>query len=124
MRSNPDSGPFDVNRKIPLAPVAAKKLQEAAGQLRSMEAVLSVATGPRGQLLVSYDSSLVGIRDIEALLDRAGIARASGFGWRLKSAWYRFLDENARANAHSGDGACCNRPPAASGGRVNAGKPE
>jgi hypothetical protein len=85
---------------------------------------LSVATGPRGQLLVSYDSSLVGIRDIEALLDRAGIARASGFGWRLKSAWYRFLDENTRANAHSRGGACCNRPPSAYGARDDAGKTE
>lgn len=119
---NPGPGPFDVSRTILLAPVDAEKLQEAVKQLRSVEAVLSVEAGPRGQLLISYDSSHVGMHDIEALLDKAGIARPPGAWWRLKSAWYRFLDQNAQANAHSQGGACCNRPPSAPGRSGDAGK--
>ncbi|MFH1816355.1 MAG: hypothetical protein ABIK08_00065 [Pseudomonadota bacterium] len=117
-----DKGPFDVSRRIPLAPVAAEKLQDAVRQLTALDPILDACVDRHGRLRISYDTSSVGIRDIEALLDSAGIARARGAGWRMKSAWYRFLDENARANAHSQGGACCNRPPAASGSSRDAGK--
>ena len=119
-----DKGAFDVTRKIPLAPAAAETLQNAVRQLTDVDSILDAHIDRHGQLRVSYDTSGVGISDIEALLDHAGIARASGAGWRLKSAWYRFLDENARANAHSRGGACCNRPPSAHGTRDKAGKTE
>ncbi len=115
-------GPFDVSRKIPLAPVVAEKLQEAVRQLAALNPLIDVRVDRRGQLRVSYDSSHVGMHDIEALLDKAGIARPPGAWWRLKSAWYRFLDQNAHANAHSQGGACCNRPPSAPGRSGDAGK--
>ena len=57
-------------------------------------------------------------------LDKAGIACASGAWWRVKSAWYGFLDENAHANAHSQGGACCNRPPSTHGRSGKTGKLE
>jgi len=109
-------GPFDVTRKISLAPTAAEKLQNAIQQLTFIESILDAHLDGHGQLRISYDASSVGIRDIEALLEKAGIACTSGFWWRLKSAWYRFLDENAKSNAISGGGACCNRSPSVPGG--------
>jgi len=118
-----DKGPFDVSRKIPLAPAAAEALQDAVRQLTAVDSILDAHIDRHGQLRISYDSASVGIRDIEALLDETGVARAAGAGWRLKSAWYRFLDENARANARSQGGACCNRPPSAPGTRDDSGKP-
>ena len=117
-----DKGPFDVSRKIPLAPVATEKLQDAVRQLTALDPILDAHIDRRGHLRISYAVSHIDIRDIETLLDKAGIARASASWWRLKSAWYRFLDGNARANAHSQGGACCNRPPAASGSSRDAGK--
>lgn len=121
---HPGKGPFDVSRKIRLSLVAANALRDAMRQLRTIDGVRSVAADPRDQLRVSYDASHLGIRDIEAMLAKAGIASASGAWWRLKSAWYRFLDENAHANAHSQGEACCNRPPSAHGGNGETGKPE
>jgi hypothetical protein len=115
-------GPFDVSRKIPLAPVADEKLQAALKQLTAIEPIINVHGDARGCLRITYDASCVGIREIEALLDKAGIARAPGFRWRLKSAWYRFLDENAKSNARSSGGACCNRPPSVPGGSSDAGR--
>lgn len=115
-------GPFDVTRKISLVPTAAEKLQDAVQQLTAIELIIDAHVDRHGQLRISYDASSVGIRDIEALLDKLDIARKSDIWWRLKSAWYRFLDENAKSNARSGGGACCNRPPSAHGGGNDAGK--
>lgn len=103
-------GPFDVSRKIPLGAVAAKQLQEVVRQLRSLEPVLNTQVDKKSQLHITYDASRIGMREIEALLDESGIKFSSGYWSKLKQAWYRFLDDNARANARS-DGACCNRPP-------------
>ncbi|MFH1494374.1 MAG: hypothetical protein ABIG70_06215 [Pseudomonadota bacterium] len=116
------SGSFGVSRKIPLAPVDAERLQEAVRQLRAVEPVIDAQVDQRGQLHVSYDASSVGMGDIEMILDKAGIARAGTLWWKLKSGWYRFVDENAQSNARSGDGACCNRPPSAYSGSNDAGK--
>ncbi len=119
----PSKGPFDVTRKISLAPTATEKLQKAVQQFTAIEPIINAHVDRHGQLRISYDASSVGIRDIEALLDKLDLARTSDIWWRLKSAWYRFLDENAKFNARSGGGACCNRPPSAHGGGGNdAGK--
>ncbi|MGE5319451.1 MAG: hypothetical protein ACM3KD_04670 [Hyphomicrobiaceae bacterium] len=122
-REKPGGGAFDVTRNIPLAPIAAEKLQDAVRQLAALEPVLDAYVDRHGRLHVAYDTAYLDLGGIERLLDKAGVARAPGAWWRLKSAWYRFLDGNARANAHSQGGACCNRPPAASGGNRDAGKP-
>ncbi len=111
---------FLVTRKIPLVPVPAEKLEDAIRQLMAIEPVIGARMGKRNRLHVSYDASCVSIGDIEALLNDSGIARESGFAWYLKSAWYGFLDENAKSNARSTGGACCNRLP--SGANSDAGK--
>ncbi|MFH1820123.1 hypothetical protein [Thiobacillus sp.] len=119
-----DKGPFEVTRKIPLAPAAAEKLQDTVLELTAVDSIFDAHVDRQGQLRIVYDAASVSIQDIEALLDSAGIARTTGAWWRLKSAWYRFLDENAHANAISQGGACCNRPPLGSGISGDAGKME
>lgn len=111
--TRPAHGAFDVERRIPLAAVAMGQLQEAVRQLRAMEPVNDAQVDKRGRLRIAYDASRIGLREIEEMLDESGIARATGFWPKLRLAWYRYLDENARANARSGSGACCNRPPPA-----------
>jgi len=110
-----NEGAFVVSRNIPLKAVEGSKLQDAISSLLSRNLVVGARLGERNRLHVSYDASCVGIRDIETWLDESNIDRDSGFGWRLKSVWYAFLDENAKSNARSSGGACCNRPPPGSG---------
>lgn len=119
--TRPAHGAFDVERKIPVAAHAVGPLQEAVRQLRAMEPVSDAQVDKQGRLRVAYDASRIGMSDIEALLHRSGVARATGFWPRLKLVWYRYLDENARANARAGGGACCNRPPPGAQGHA-AGK--
>lgn len=113
---------FDVSRTIPLAPVDTGRLQEAMTRLRAIEPVIDVQVDQRGRLHVLYDASSISMQDIEAILEKSGIVRAENFWWKLKSGWYRFVDENAKSNASSGEGACCNRPPSEYRASNNAGR--
>jgi hypothetical protein len=99
-----------VKRTIPVLDAQMEKLQQLAKTLQAIESIAEVRVDD-GQLRLRYDASSVGFQDIERLLDEAGVSRPTGFWWRLKSAWYRFLDANARSNALSRGGACCSRPP-------------
>jgi hypothetical protein len=44
----------------------------------------------------------------------AGAGQVFPGGWhRLRREWWKYTETNELSNAtHSGDGACCNRPPA------------
>lgn len=109
------AGAFAVSRNIPLKAVDEKKLQETIGDLSERDLIVGARMLPGNRLHVTYDASCVGVRDIEGWLMEAGIAIGQGFSWKLKSALYAFLDENAKSNAHASGGACCNRPPPGSG---------
>jgi hypothetical protein len=99
-----------VKRTIRLADAQSEKLAQAVRTLRAMEWLSDV--GLDGESIhVRYDASCVNFSDIERLLDEAGVPRPASFGWRCRSAWYRFVDGNARSHALSRGGACCSRPP-------------
>ena len=59
---------------------------------------------------MTYDASQIGFGDIERLLREYGYPVSGSWWSRHKSGWYRYLDENARANAQSKGGACCSNP--------------
>ena len=107
---------FDLTRVIPLASVVKDKWSNAVGRLLTIEPIHAARIDQQGRLHISYDASFIGIRDIESLLDELGVVRESGFWWRMKSAWYSYVDENAQSNACSTGGACCSRPPSVYGG--------
>lgn len=93
-----------------------------AQQLSHMVGVNGVAIGAKSRLKVDYDAALVGYGEIEATVDEAGLVRRKTLAWRLRGVWYRYLDQNIRANARSrGGGACCSRPPPGAGGGGNGG---
>ncbi len=100
-----------VKRSLAVLPVSPERLEQAIETLRSLEPVSDVRFDGNARLRIRYDASCVGFGDIERLLAETGIQRADGAWWRFKSAWYRFVDRNIRANALSGGGSCCNRPP-------------
>ena len=63
------------------------------------------------RLVLCYDAADVQWSELHPwLVDRLGLD-TSGILVRLKLAWYRFVDGNARANAQSRGGHCCNKPP-------------
>ncbi len=110
-----NAGAFSVSRNIPLGTGPDLKIRRAIESLVERDLGVTAKMIPGNRLQVAYDASRVGIRDIENWLKEAGIAIGQGLGWQMKSAWYAFLDENAKSNARSSGGACCNRPPPGSG---------
>ncbi|HUW50609.1 MAG TPA: hypothetical protein VMV75_06305 [Sulfuricella sp.] len=105
-----DTTAFQVRRAIPLADIPPEKLEQAIQTLRAIEWLDDVRVDGR-RLRVRYDASGVNFRDIERLLDEAGLQRPTSLWWRFRSALNRFLDKNARSNALARGGACCSRPP-------------
>jgi len=101
---------FAVTRVVCTTDVACERLMHIAQSLESVEGVFQARVGRRGRLRIRYDASCIGFWDIERLLDEGGITLSRSAWWRFKSAWYRFLDQNAHANAISKGGACCSNP--------------
>lgn len=64
----------------------------------------------RARLKITYDASQVGFGAIERALADTGYPPETNWWSRLKSGWYRYLDENAQANAKTKGGACCGNP--------------
>lgn len=105
------AGAFSLKRSVPLLPAPEEQLRALVSRLTGIEAIGEAHIDHRGRLSVRYDASCVGLKDIERLIDEAGIKLRVSAWWRIKSAWYRFVDANARSNALSSGGACCSRPP-------------
>jgi hypothetical protein len=99
-----------VRRAVCLANSQPENLARAVKMLETIDWIDAVCVhGTR--LHVRYDASAVNFGDIEGLLDAAGLYPPVRLSWRCRSAWYRFLDANARSHALSNGGACCSRPP-------------
>jgi hypothetical protein len=113
---------FELSCKFPLVNSAKAKWQEVARKLMTIEPVLDAQVDLRGILSIRYDASTIGMHDIETLLNELGVPRKTNAWWKLKLAWFRYVDENAQANAHASGGACCNRPPSVYGGSAQTGK--
>lgn len=106
---------FEVTRKIPLAFSARVRWQNAASKLLAIEPIHGASIDQQGRLRINYDASLIGISDIESLLDELGIERDTSLWWRIKAGWYSYVDENIKTNACSSNGVCCTRPPSVYG---------
>lgn len=115
-------GPFDASRRIAVASGSPEQLHQAIQRLRAMAPVIDVELDRQNRLHVVYDASRLGMREIESLLGNSGITPGNGFWMSLKQGWYRFLDDNARENARTGSGACCNRPPPVPSAHHHSGK--
>ena len=100
-------GLSQVRRTIPIDDTQPDQLERVARSLKAIEAVNDIRTDSRGKLRIRYDASCIGIWDIERILEEDGITLPFGYWWRVKLAWYRFLDHNARSKAISGEGSCC-----------------
>ena len=61
---------------------------------------------------VRYDNAMIGVETVIEALRNVGYPLRQRFWDRLKYAWWRYLDENARRNATSASGPCCSNPAA------------
>ncbi|MBI5936691.1 MAG: hypothetical protein HY850_02470 [Betaproteobacteria bacterium] len=106
-----------VCRLVALAEGQTARIAAVAEQLRRLDGVSDVELRGAARLWLRYDAALIGYSEIERALDGAGLRRRTNLGWRLRSAWYRFLDENIQSNARTRSAACCSHPPAGAGDR-------
>jgi hypothetical protein len=84
---------------------------EATARVAGLRGVLS-ANWNGTELVIEYDLRLISLNRIEEVAVGAGVAFQSGWH-RLRRDWWKFTEANELSNAtRSGDGACCNRPPA------------
>jgi len=103
-------GDFSVHRSLVLPGMAdddVPRIQACLNELPGMQQV--VFDVGRRKIALTYDASRLGFWSIEQALTDAGWLLADDRWSRLRYAWYRYLDENARANAEA-KGACCSNP--------------
>jgi hypothetical protein len=77
--------------------------------LNGLPGVVSVASRTTS-LRILYEPAHLDYAGILAALAEAGVALPQSRWARLKSAWFSYLDGNARANANAGFGSCCSNP--------------
>ena len=64
----------------------------------------------RARITVDYDVLETGFEQLQGLFSEGGCPLAMGWTARLRWALYRYLDENARANARHRPAPCCSNP--------------
>lgn len=102
---------FVVTRSLAVASWNAAGLAAAEARLRALQGFRSLTVNPRRRRLrLRYDAAVLGYGEIEAVLREAGLSPGQGIWQRGRSAWYRYLDANARDNAARGPQGCCSRP--------------
>ena len=60
---------------------------------------------------IEYDQLLINYTDLLAILSKLDTSYKKGFGFKLRTNWYDYLDTTARENASAPPPACCNKPP-------------
>lgn len=103
-----DSSVALVSRSIRLSNLERDSTR-AVQALDTLPSVTSVTQGT-GSLRVLYDPSRIDYAAVQATLHTAGVELPAGRWARLKTAWFSYLDGNARANANAGTGSCCSNP--------------
>lgn len=103
-------GDFLLHRSLVLPGMAADDVDTIQACLKALPGMQQVVFDiGRQKVLLTYDASLLGFWTIEQVLTEAGWPPLKSRWARMRYAWYRYLDENARANAEA-RGACCSNP--------------
>ena len=80
--------------------------------LRALPAIQQVkAEWQRHRIVIRYDPTRTAYEAIIQTLQNTQFAPSDTAWSRLKLKWFRFIDSNARDNAHAPPPACCNKPP-------------
>ena len=103
---------FIVHRKISIPTIQENDSRTSIGILLSeIKAIHNYDFNEnRKTVQITYDNSLIGFGDIERSLTECGHPISNSWWSKYKSGWYRYLDENAKANAKIKGSACCSNP--------------
>lgn len=105
------TGPSIMHRRLRLADVPPANLAELAQRLVAEQGVLGAAPTHDGKgIQVTYDAAFTDYGVLEQCAAAAGSPPPANAFSRLRSAWFCYLDQNARDNAGHGGGACCSQP--------------
>jgi YHS domain-containing protein len=105
-----DIHPIPKHRHLKVLAPTSEALDKAISQIQTMMGILSAEAVADG-LKLSYDLRQASLAQIEAVLQREGIALKGGFHGFRRSLW-KFNERNEIENAaRAGTGACCNHPP-------------
>lgn len=80
-----------------------------AGKMLKLEGVQrAICKGKHLQL--SYDVRQINLSTIESQLRKTGLSPKSTLTWRIKRAFYRYVDDNIRVTSGSSEASCCSSP--------------
>jgi len=85
-----------------------KKLSELQGKSGIQKAKYD---DTHQSITIEYDQFVTSYTGLLALLSKLNIHYKKGFGFKLKTIWYDYLDSTSKANALAPPRACCNKPP-------------
>lgn len=107
----PEAMPILKRHGLCPAASATFNVDEARIRIARLQGVIS-SSWNGVDLVVEYDLLRITLDQIENVAAGAGLALKGGWH-RLQRDWWKFGETNELSNAtRSGDGACCNRPPA------------
>ncbi len=103
-------GDFSVHRSIALPGMGEDDVEKIQACLKALPGMQQLRFDlERKRVALTYDAARLGFWRIEQALTEAGWPPARDRWSRMRYAWYRYLDGNARANAEA-KGACCGNP--------------
>ncbi|TWO82102.1 hypothetical protein [Denitratisoma oestradiolicum] len=107
----PEAVPILKRHGLRPAASATFNVDEARIRIARLQGVISSSWNGI-DLAVEYDLRRITLDQIEKVTAGAGLTLKGGWH-RLQRDWWKFGETNELSNAtRSGDGACCNRPPA------------
>ena len=101
-----------VRRKIRLSEtLTIDSARRILARLRAMDGVMEVVGGEKLDIRVTYDLQCTDFAALLTALRKEGVEPSPSRWFRLKAAWFQYLDETGRENAHLPAPPCCNQPP-------------
>ena len=103
--------PFLLHRKLPVEGLGESQWEDFIHELNHHPCVDFAERKPGNRLMVTYDGTHWSTDELLDLIAGYGGQLASGWWTRRKLAWYRFTDDNVRANANHEPFCCSKIPP-------------
>jgi hypothetical protein len=101
---------FLLRRKLAVEGFTETQWEDFIQELNHHPSVDFAEGKPGGQLIVTFDGRHWSTDELIDLAKTRGGCLKGGWWQRQRLAWYRFTDENVRANAKHVP-TCCSKPP-------------
>jgi hypothetical protein len=102
---------FLLRRKLKVEGLTDIQWEDFVEDLNHHPCVDFAESRPENQLIVTFDGSHWSTDDLIDLIDARGGRLKPGWWQRQKLAWYRFTDDNVRANVKHEPFCCSKIPP-------------